>query len=206
MFRTIFSIVVLVALSACVDSRYTQEAEFAQVQRVFGVSLKPNVHPNDPTKSSVQVKSKSQGWKKSGKKEGYVGFDEGESGWIFFGVKNEDMGDTCPVDGGNAGWVISKISLSDSGDAGDEKGDNFGVSQDAWLQKAFPQVTLSNGVIYDESAPGASPGQTFAGIFNANATDDEVEVYYEVELRDCSDGSGKTRLKTDPMVGNGGRK
>lgn len=204
-FRIIISILMVVALSACGHDMNLLKPDIAKAQKFFGVTLKPNVHPTDPTKSTVQVKSKAQGWNRSSKKEGYVGFDFNESGWIFFGVKNEDMGNTCASDGGTADWVISRISLSATGDSGTEKGTNFGGSQPAWLQLAFPAVSLSTGTVYDESASGAAPGNTFKGVFNANATEEEVLVYYEVELRECAASPGDPGLTTDPVIGNRGR-
>lgn len=211
-FRILLSILILAALSACGHDQALLKPEIANVQKFYGVSLKPMVHPTDPDKSSVEVKSKAQGWKKQvrgvNRKNGYVGFDVDETGWIFFGVKGEDMGNTCSVGPASAEWVISKISLSATGDVNSEKGSNFGSSQSAypWLQEAFPAVSLANGVIYDENAPGAAPASTFQGIFNANATEEEVQIFYEVSLRECAADPTDPLLKTDPMLGNGGRR
>lgn len=163
----------------------------------------------NPTGSDLKVKSKPKGWNKNGKKDGYVGFAEGESGLVTFGIKGEDVDDKCPFNTeGEAKWVITKIELSATGNPETEKGDNFGGDQSEypWLKEAFPGVDLSNGRVFPpEGFPEVDKygGRSTVAIFSANQQEGETFAYYQVTATRCSTGAS---LKTDPGIGNGGRR
>lgn len=160
----------------------------------FGVVLEAK-----PAQKTVKVQTKAQGWKKSGKKNGYIGMARGESGITIFTVKGEDIADDCA---GDAKWVITELRLATEGKPADQKGSNFGKEQPAWLAEAFPGVDLSNGVLFDVPK---SVGQTFLPVFNANQQVGEKTIYYEVALTNC-DSDDDESYKTDPAWGNGGRR
>ena len=193
----LFMVVLLMAgLSACDEKTITISTIDPGSFKNYGVSLQPQ-----PAAGKVKVKSKAQGWNKGGKKDGYVGYKQGDQGMTFFAVKNEDWGDSCS---GSAKWVITGLHLSATGDLATEKGTNFGDSQKAypWLKEDFPNVVLSNGELFNKSK---DQGVTFLPVFNANghpAADGDKFIYYELTLTRCSDG---LTLKTDPGWGNGGR-
>ena len=165
----------------------------------FGVSLQPQ-----PTAGKVKVRSKAQGWNRAGKKDGYVGYAQGEQGQTFFAIKNEDLGNFCEQEDGtgDAKWVITGFHLSATGDSSEEKGSNFGGDQKAypWLKEAFPTVDLDNGALFPNVSK--DQGVTFLPVFNANGQLGYEFIYYQVTLTRCSDGF---TLKTDPGWGNGGR-
>jgi hypothetical protein len=164
----------------------------------YGVVLKAN-------SSGLKIESKAKGWKKDGKKNGYVGFDEGESGLITFAIKNEDIDDRCkpPAGGGLADWVITLVELSATGDVSTEKGTNFGGDQKEypWLKEAFPDVTLEDGVIF--KAKTLAEGRTSLTLFSANQQIGETFTFYRITATRCSTGE---TVRTDPGVGNGGKK
>ena len=190
-------VLLMVGLSACAHTPSVISDSVINSFKNYGVSLEPK-----PAQNTVKVKSKAQGWNKAGKKDGYVGYAHDESGWTFFGVKNEDWGDSCS---GDADWVITMLRLSATGDPVTEKGTNFGHSQAAypWLIQDFPNVDLSNGELFNENK---DQGVTFLPVFNANghlAADGEKFIYYEVTLSEC--GEDGDVLTSDPGWGNGGR-
>jgi hypothetical protein len=191
----------MAGLSACGPKQEVVSNGVVIALKNFGVSLEPK-----PAQNTVKVKSKAQGWNKGGKKNGYVGFNTDETGWTFFVVKQEDLGDFCEKEDGSgtAEWVITKLLVSATGDPATEKGTNFGSSQAAypWLQEDFPTVDLSNGELLDKSK---DQGVTFLPVFNANghpAADGVRFIYYQLTLTRCSDGLA---LTTDPGWSNGGR-
>jgi len=194
----LFMVVFLMTvLSACAPAQKVVSNNVVIALKNFGVSLDPK-----PAQNTVKVKSKAQGWNKGGKKNGYVGYDTDETGWTFFVVKNEVLGDSCS---GTAEWVITKLRVSATGDPATEKGTNFGKKQAAypWLKLAFPNVDLSNGELFNKSK---DQGVIFLPVYNANghpAADGVKFIYYELTLTRCSDD---LTLTTDPGWGNGGRK
>jgi hypothetical protein len=150
-----------------------------------------------PAQTNVKIHSKAQGWKKSGKKDGYVGYARGESGLTVFHIKHEEVDGSCA---NSADWVITRLRLATKGDIDSEKGSNFGLTQDPWLLEAFPALTAEdNGVLLDTDKAG---GLTYLPVYNANMQQGEKFIYYEVTLTPCSDGDS---LTTDPGWGNGGR-
>jgi hypothetical protein len=199
----LFMVVLLMAgLSACGPDQSVVSNDIVLGFKNYGVSLEPK-----PAQNTVKVKSKAQGWKKGGKKDGYVGYDTDEIGWTFFVVKKEDLGDFCPKEDGTgtAEWVITRLRLSATGDEATEKGTNFGNSQAAypWLKEDFPNVDLSNGELFNKSK---DQGVTFLPVFNANGHSidkGEKFIYYELTLSEC--GEDGDVLTTDPGWGNGGR-
>jgi hypothetical protein len=151
-----------------------------------------------PAQNTVKVKTPPQGWKKKNRKDGYIGYDKGQSGITFFGVKQKNLGGSCETD--TADWVITRLRLSANGNETTEKGSGFGTSQPAWLQEAFPNVNLSDGILFETDK---AHGVTFLPVYNANAQKGPRFIYYEVTLTNCADGSS---LTTDPGWGNGGHK
>jgi len=199
--KLLMVVFLMAGLSACAPSQKAVSNNVVTAFKNFGVSLEPK-----PAQNTVKVKSKAQGWNKGGKKDGYVGYDTDETGWTFFVVKKEDMGDFCKKEdeSGTAEWVITKLLVSASGDPATEKGTNFGDSQAAypWLKLAFPNIDLSNGELFNENK---DQGVTFLPVYNANghpAADGVKFIYYEVTLSECSSDE---ELTTDPGWGNGGR-
>lgn len=160
----------------------------------FGVSMEAK-----PGQGTVKLLSKAQGWKKSGKNNGYVGYDQGESGFTLFTIKKEDLSATC-ADG--AEWVITQMALTTQGDANSQKGaeTTFGKKQPAWLRDAFPDVDLDTGYLLDV---GIQEGRTFLIVDNANNQVGEKLIYYKVTLSPCDGGQS---YSTDPAWGNGGRR
>lgn len=229
-FKIVFSIIVLLAVSACTQSTqsakpgapaeadmsapaadsdtFTALAAIKKSPKFYDVVLDPKEQ-----QGTVKVKSPAQGWNKGSKQDGYVGFDVDESGLITFIVKHETKIGACTGESGKgsddeekADWVISRISVSAYGNTAQEKGNSFDAVQPAWIKEAFPAAPVNSkgevsGHLFQEG-PGL-PGRTYVGVYNANAQYGYKNVFYEVELRKCSDNSSAT---TDPMVGNGGRK
>ncbi len=195
----LFMVVFLMAgLSACAPTQKAVSYNMVIALKNFGVSLEPK-----PAQNTVKISSKAQGWKKNGKKEGYVGYAKGETGWTFFAIKKENLGDSCPSEDGSgtAEWVITQLLLSATGDEVTEKGNNFGNSQVLypWLKESFPNVDLTNGVLFDKTK---DQGVTFLPVYNANGHEGEKFIYYKLILSQCS--STKV-LTTDPGWRNGGR-
>jgi hypothetical protein len=170
-----------------------------QVARTqYGVALKAS-------SNGLKIETAAKGWKKDGKKKGYVGFAENESGLVTFAIKNEDIDDRCtpPAGGGTAKWVITQVRLSATGDIATEKGTNFGGDQSAypWLKEAFPDVNLKDGSLFTAQTP--AEGRTSLTVFSANQQRGETFAYYEITATRCSTGE---TVKTDPGIGNGGRR
>lgn len=167
----------------------------------FGISLeaKPN-----PSPGRVKILTKAQGSGKAGKKDGYVGFEEGESGVVLFKVKNGDFSATCAD---TAEWVITQVALTAFKDKNSDKGDEqtFGQPQPSWMQEAFPDIDpKKNGYVLDVDKNDA---QTFVVLRNDNAQEGEKLIYYRVTLTPCDDQDGKLKpLQTDPAIRNGGRR
>lgn len=198
------SIALCLALSitACASISANPTGATAKTKKDFNVELKPNPK-SSPTK--LKATNSPQGWKRSGKKYGYVGFDTGEDGNITFQLKWEGDNKKCISDDGTATatWVITRIELSATGDYGDEKGSRFGESQasDPWLRDAFPAVDLSNGAVFQTA--DISEGRTTVSIEDANAQVGERFIFYEVTATNCA--NDKVTIKIDPGVGNGGK-
>lgn len=186
----LFMVVVLMAaLTGCTQLVFNTEA--LKASKNFGVWLKPK-----PDQDTVKIKSKAQGWNRTNKKDGYVGYAKGESGTTFFGIDEKNLGASCET--GTADWVISRLRLSVNGNEVEEKGSGFGSAQPAWLKQAFPDVNLTNGVLYEATS---TKGVTFLPVYNANAQEGPKFIYYEVTLTNCASNS---TLTTDPGFGNGG--
>ena len=199
--KLLMVVLLIAGLSACGQKKMTVMTIDPKSFKNYGVSLEPK-----PGQNSVKIKSKAQGWKKGGKKNGYVGYDQGEAGLTSFAVKKEDLGDFCEKEDGSgtAEWVITRLRVSATGNPATEKGTNFGNSQTAypWLALAFPNVVLSNGELFNRSK---DQGVTFLPVYNANghpAADGVRFIYYQLTLTRCSDG---LELTTDPGWGNEGR-
>ena len=163
----------------------------------YGVSLKI-------TRNQLKASSKPQGWNKANRKNGYVGYGQGESGWTFFNLKNEDAGNTCASAGagGNADWVITGLHVSAFPEemSADEKGEKFGGPQPAWLKEALPQVNLADGSLF--AVADRKDGVTALAVPNANGQEGYRFIYYRITVEEC-EGDGKLTL--DPGWGNGGR-
>jgi hypothetical protein len=151
-----------------------------------------------PAQSTVKITNLPQGWNKKNKKDGYVGYAKGESGMTFFGVKQKNLGGSCNK--GTADWVITRLRLSAEGNTTTEKGSGFGSPQPEWLLDAFPDVDLSNGVLFEADK---TQGVTFLPVYNANGQRGYKFIYYEVTLAKCE---GELLLTTDPGWGNGGHR
>ena len=165
----------------------------------FGISLEAK-----PNQGEVKILSKPQGAGKAGKKDGYLGYAQGESGSVLFNIKKEDLSDNCA---GSADWVITQIALTAKGDENSEKGDDtsWGTPQPDWLKLAFPGVDQQPGYVLD--IQDKADAQTFAVVKNDNAQEGEKLVYYRVTLSPCDDQNGNLKpLKSDPAIRNGGRR
>ena len=193
-------VITFVFLSGC---KTTAEMEGSilptQVARTqYGVELKAS-------SNGLRIESDPKGWKKDGKKKGYVGFAENESGLVTFAIKNQGIDNRCtpPAGVGTAKWVITQIRLSATGDIATEKGTNFGGDQSAypWLKEAFPDVNLKDGSLFTARTP--ADGRTSFTVFSANQQKGETFAYYEITATRCSTGE---TVKTDPGIGNGGRR
>ncbi len=187
-------------LTACAPNQYhpneSHHINAAEIQ--YNVVLKP-------TGNQLKIDGKAKGWKKDGKKNGYVGFDKGQSGLVTFGIRKESVGDTCAAVGeeGDATWVITKILLTATGNPSTEKGSNWGGDQSAypWLKEAFPGVDLTDGSIF--TTKNLMEGRSSVSIYSANEQVGETFTYYKVYASKCN---GSAVAETDPGIGNGGRK
>ena len=192
-------VILMVGLSACDKKPVANNTNDMKFSKNFGVTLlaKPRRH-----KPTVEIKTKAQGWgkdDKGGRKNGYVGYQQGEFGTTFFIIRNEDVGDSCS---GKADWVITELLVSATGDPDTEKGTNFGDSQEAypWLAEAFPGIDLTDGSLF--TTENKNEGVIFLPVYNANGQLGEKFIYYEVTLSECD---GDKVLTTDPGWKNGGR-
>jgi hypothetical protein len=190
--------VMVLVLTAC-QTPSPLSSQNIQSLKNYGITIKV-------AGSELKASSGPQGWNNKDRKDGYVGWGPGESGWVFFNLKNEDSGQVCGNlgDGKDAKWVMTELYLSafpEVPDA-DEKGEKFGSPQPAWLQEAFPQVDLTDGSVF--KAADKKDGVTFLSLANANAQEGDKLIYYRVTVEECSDNGGKLTL--DPAFGNGGRR
>lgn len=187
-----------IAFVAAACAPHAMRPESGAKLRNYTVELKPKVGGK---KNELQVKTKAQGYGKNDRKDGYVGFGEDESGFIILSLKGETPGDRCPdaSNGGDADWVITRVRLSASGDPETEKGEDFGDSQPEWLDDAFPDVDLDNGVVYAADRKDAS---TTVVVDNDNDQRGEQDIWYEVTAEPCGEGEPAV---TDPMVRNKGK-
>jgi len=197
---TIFLALVTILLAACVSHpNQPPEALLAEIGKVqYGVTLQPSGN-------ELKIKTPAKGWKSKDRKNGYVGFDVGQSGLLTFGIKNEDIDESCkpPNGSGVADWVITKIELSATGNPVTEKGTDFGKDQSSypWLKEAFPAVELTDGLIFN--APTLADGRTSVTIYSANQQKGETLTYYLVTATRCLNGD---TVKSDPGIRNGGRR
>ena len=193
--RIILTVVLICffGLSACTQGYRTVSTDPAKNKRYF-VKLKPK-----PAQDELEVKSPPQGYNKDGKKDGYVGFGEGEYGSITFYLQGEEMGAQC-ADG--ADWVITEVALSDEGDS-EEKGTRFNMEQDDWLVEAFPGTVQSTGINYSATK---DTGHTLVSVVDENdhpAAWGPKTAYYRITVTECDDESEV--LVSDPGVGNRGK-
>jgi hypothetical protein len=165
----------------------------------FGISLEAK-----PNQGEVKILTKAQGFGNAGEKNGFVGFDQGESGGLLFMVKKEDLSATCAD---TAEWVITQVALTAFKDKNSDKGDDktFDKPQPAWMKEAFPAIDPDkNGYVLNVDKKDA---QTFAIVQNDNAQEGERTIYYRVTLTPCDDQGGQLQpLQTDPAIRNGGRR
>lgn len=193
--RLIVLIITLFVLAACAPQT---EAPAKGKVKNFGISLEAK-----PNQDEVKILSKPQGAGKAGKKDGYLGYAQGESGSVLFTIKKEDLSDNCA---GTAEWVITQVALTAYGDPGSEKGDDttWGTPQPDWLKLAFPGMNQQTGYVLD--VQDKANAQTFAIVKNDNAQEGEKLVFYRVTLTPCDDQGGTLEpLTTDPAIRNGGR-
>lgn len=191
----------IVALLVAGCATYSMRPASVPTTRNFVVQLQPKVNAS---KNDLQIKTKPQGVGKNGRKDGYVGFGEDESGFIVLTLKGEEPGDRCPgaADPGTANWVISRVDLSASGDPDTEKGDAFGESQPDWLALAFPDVDLDDGSVF--AADPGEEGTTTVVLDDNNGQEGERFIYYRVTAQKCGGAPGDVAV-TDPMVRNTGK-
>ena len=187
-------VLLMVGLSACSDKASEVGIALAKKSKNYVVILVPK-----PSDNKVVIKTKAQGWKNKDKKNGYIGYEKGDSGWTYFAVKKEEIDDSCS---GTAKWVITQLRLSATGEEDTEKGTDFGNKQPRWLQQAFPNVKLADGSLF--KAADRNEGVTFLSAYNANYQLGEKFIYYELTLTPCGDDDGPP-LTTDPGWGNEGR-
>ena len=203
MFTRILIIVAAVSvLASCTHSNIIKP-DVVKAQKIYAVTLEPK---KIQQVWQLKVNSKAQGWQKGSKGNGYVGFEQGESGWTFFHLKNEDLDAGCTTGGDSAEWVITGLNISTDGNPTTLKG-TFGGNQPSGLLKSFPGVNLANGQLVKRALNDARP---FLAVYNANGQNPREDgeprlVYYEVEVSPCM-GQVDQALKTDPAWGNGGRR
>jgi len=200
--RILVIVVTAILMAACTPPGVIRPDD-VKAQKIYAVTLEPK---KNRQVWGLEIVSKAQGWRNSGKKNGYVGFDVDQAGWTFFHVKNEDLGARCTDGGDSADWVITGLRLSLSGDDSSLKGD-FGGPQPAGLSRSFPGVNPLNGQLVDIPVNDAAP---FLAVYNANGQKPREDgqprlVYYEVEVSPCHD-QVEQPLTTDPAWGNGGRR
>ncbi|MDZ4731540.1 MAG: hypothetical protein SH820_16545 [Xanthomonadales bacterium] len=194
-------IVVGCSVAACAPQQMMQTNTMKLNNYWVTLDPKPSPPPGE-----LKIMKGPQGWEKDGKKDGYVGFAQGDSGAIVFALKKETSDNTCANAGldGDAKWVITKVQLSTASDSSQtpssEKGD-FSKAPDAWLKEAFPDVNISTGQIFPPVGGGV--GSTTVIINNANNQEGYKFIYYQITASPCMGGQP---VMTDPGFGNGGRK
>jgi hypothetical protein len=187
-------ILLMVGLSACEKEPKTDINMVLNTVKNYGVTLEAK-----PDEGIVYIPSNPQGWESENKKNGYVGFGAGQSGWTVFVVDDEDTADSCSK---TAKWVITQLRLSAKGDVDTEKGNAFGEKPPGWVKRVFRNVD-DHGVLFPTNS--RAQGVTFLSVYNANRNKrsrGKKFIYYEVTLTRCSDG---LTLTTDPGWGNEGR-
>jgi hypothetical protein len=197
--KLLFAALTAVAISACVPSLVIKDDVNSFSRNSKNYDVKVAIIGTDTAK----IITPAQGWESSGnKKDGFVGFAPNTFGTTKFGVVGERVSGSCEGTGSNnARWVITKLEVSATGDLETEKGTDFGASQDPWLREAFPNVDLSNGVLFE--AATLAQGVTVLSIFNANGhVGMQRFIYYRLTLTRCEDEFETT---TDPGWNNGGR-
>lgn len=149
----------------------------------------------------LKVVSPPQGDDAQGKKDGWVGFARGKYGIITFALPDHLERPKCTADPAtSAEWVMTEVVLSKDGNRNDQKGKNFGDRLTGWIVNAYPTLS-EDGYLVNESVGTA---RSFAVLMNVNNNSGRQMAFYEIEVRRC-DGTG-TPLRTDPGIGNGGRR
>jgi len=149
----------------------------------------------------LEVISDPQGDDVTGKNKGWVGFARGTHGIIRFVLLGEEGKTGCTDDPGtSAEWVMTQVALSQSGNRTTQKGRDFGDRPPNWMAKEFPTISV-NGYLVNEPT---STAKTSAVLINVNGNSGRMMAFYEIEVSRCDDPGVK--LKTDPGIGNAGRK
>ena len=189
MFRKLVLIMFVVAFVSACAAPGTKP-----VRKDFDVLLQAK-----PNQGYVKIDSAPQGWRNSRKRNGYVGFDRGESGEIRFKIKTEKRRDCA--DG--AKWVITRLQLTADGATNTEKGerDSFGTDQPAWLREAFESLDNDQGDYF--RAKTLNDGVTTLTVVNDNQQRGSRWIYYQITVDSCD---GEDRLRTDPVIRNGGKR
>jgi hypothetical protein len=161
-----------------------------------------------------RIDEPTQGNRRSGRGNGYVGFGLNEAGWTTFQIVSESPWATCsaPQGGGakRAKWVITRLEVSDTGKqttgrGGKPKlvGEEFGTSVPDWVTISIDADPL-NGEVFKADKNSAP---TYVQVYNANAHSNEALgeklIYYRIQLTRCSDGHS---VWADPAWGNDGRR
>lgn len=160
-------------------------------------SVEVEAHPHQ---GYVEVLTDAQGWGKSFKKKGYVGYKRGESGTTTFKVIGEKDGVGCA---NGADWVITRLQLTTRGSQSSEKGRraSFGKGQPGWLSESFPGLKSdTDGNLFE--AGNLNEGVPWLEVENANGQRGTQWIYYMLTLSSCD---GKFQVRTDPAWKNGGR-
>ncbi len=168
----------------------------------------PVVLQPDPPNNRLLVISPPQGVDASGKKNGWIGFDYGESGKITLKLNTLNNNPACTDNEvTSAEWVITKVELSNNGKKSTQKGRDFGSKQPDWLTRSFPDAS-PNGVLFDKPKADGVLSFEFGNENNNNKNQPAAWAYYQVTATKCLgsnvDGSDIT-LQIDPGVGNRGK-
>ncbi|HET6564590.1 MAG TPA: hypothetical protein VFG52_04185 [Xanthomonadales bacterium] len=149
----------------------------------------------------LEIDSPPQGDDTENKKNGWVGFARGKYGTITFALPGYREKPNCTDDPEtSAEWVITEVVLSKFGNKNDQKGRNFGEKQTGWITHSFPTLS-EDGYLVNE---GISTARASAVLIDVNNNSGREMAFYQIEVRRC-DGTG-TPLRSDPGVGNGGRR
>lgn len=162
----------------------------------YTVVVVPNVAEN-----RLDIITPPQGLDATGKNNGWVGFGRGKYGTILFTLNELPSRPACNADPAlSAEWVLTLVQLTKNGNPVTQKGNNFGTSQQGWIEDAFPQMDSQDGVAF---AATKDSGRTRFTLENLNNNNGRRDAYYQLKATRCSDN---LELTTDPGVGNGGRR